>query len=367
MPVYRLGFVMEQTLGHITHDKNLRHWVAQDSRVVPEWMPIEFRNGDKYDHMPLVRGNWSLRASLRARKAVEHALATQPLDGLFFHTQVTSLFSHKLMRFLPSIVSLDATPMNVDMVGAAYGHKPSRNPVLEAFKNALNRRAYRRARHLVTWCEWAKDSLVKDYRVPDKKVTVIPPGIDLGKWHFERYEDGAKRPVRLLFVGGDFVRKGGEVLMEAFRDHLEGCAELDIVTRDPVDVGELQGVRVHHGLTSNHPDLLALYEQADIFVFPTLGDCLPIAVMEAMAAELPVVATTVGALDEQVEEGETGYLVRPEDSYGLAACVTRMIEDPDLRRQLGYAGRKQAQLKFNGRGNYGKLIEVFKGVADGKL
>lgn len=356
---------MEQTLGHVTHDRNLRHWTSGDASVLPEWMPVDFEAPDLWQRMPVVRDNWTLRASLRAKARVREILKRQPLDGLFFHTQVTTLFAASLMRRLPTVVSLDATPVNIYTVGTAYGHAPS-GRAIEALKARLNRRIFREARHLIAWCEWAKQSLIEDYGVRDRKITVIPPGIDLGRWRFDRYPHPNSRRIRLLFVGGDFRRKGGELLLSAYRGLLADRCELDIVTREPVNVEGMVGVRVHHGLTSNAPELLALYEAADIFVFPTLGDCLPLAVMEAMAAELPVIATCVGAIGEEVEHGVTGFLIQPGDSDALAACVHRLADDADLRRQMGWAGRKRAEEKFDGARNYRAVLELYKRCVDGR-
>ena len=68
-----------------------------------------------------MRSNWSMRASLRARRLL--AGTKQPYDALFFHSQVTALFSIAQMRRIPTVISLDATPRNYDAVGAAYGHR----------------------------------------------------------------------------------------------------------------------------------------------------------------------------------------------------------------------------------------------------
>ena len=176
---YRIGFVMEQTLGHITHAKNLYARIEQDAEVIPTWLPISYEQRDRWDRVPVVKGNWTLKSSLRARQQVQAALRTTRLDALFYHTQVTALFSGGLMADIPTIVSLDATPLNFDTIGSPYNHKPSSFALLESFKNALNRRVFARATRLVTWCQWAKDSLVDDYGVQGGKVEVIPPGVDV--------------------------------------------------------------------------------------------------------------------------------------------------------------------------------------------
>src|SRR5687767_3100864 len=140
---YRIGFVMEQTLGHVTHTQNFRQWVELDAEVVPTWIPVSFYAPDHWNKAPLVRDNWTLRASLRARAQVQAVLRSERLDGLFFHTQVTALFAQRLMDRIPTVVSMDATPLNFDSIGIPYDHRPSPLRPIETLKNALNRRTFR--------------------------------------------------------------------------------------------------------------------------------------------------------------------------------------------------------------------------------
>jgi glycosyltransferase involved in cell wall biosynthesis len=360
---YRLGFVMEQTLGHITHAKNLQYWIAKDPDVIPTWIPISFEQQDKWDKVPVVRGNWTLKSSLRAREQVRAAMAAAKLDGLFYHTSVTALFSRGFMADIPAVVSMDATPLNFDNIGNPYNHKPSSLGMVESFKNALNRRVFRKARKLVVWCQWAKDSLEMDYGIDPGKVAVIPPGVDLDKWK-SGHGTELGRPVRLLFVGGDFRRKGGDTLLEAFRTTLRHECELDIVTREQVNIEGLSGVRVHHGLGPNAPELMALYARADIFAFPTLADVLPLAIMEAMASGLPVITTAVGAVSEQIEHGVTGFLIPPGDAGALAEVTLRLVRDAGLRGAMSAAVRQSAHEKFDAARNYAQVLAVCKECVD---
>jgi glycosyltransferase involved in cell wall biosynthesis len=357
---YRLGFLMEQTLGQVTHTQNFQHWVAQDREVDPTWILITFDPKEPWSATPVVRNNWTLRASLQARTRIHEALRTKTFDALFFHTQVTALFGHGLMKRIPSVVSMDATPLNFDTIGSPYAHKPNAIRQVEALKNALTRRTFDRAQRLVVWHEWGKQSLMNDYGAPAEKVSVIPPGINLEKWHFPR--DGAPGPgrVRLLFVGGDFKRKGGDLLLEAFRTRLHEHCELDIVTRDEVDVSGRPNVRVHRGVGPNAPALMDLYAKADLFIFPTLADVLPLAIMEALASGLPVITTTVGAITEQVDDGVTGFLIPPNDGNALADRTLRLVHDPDLRRRMAAAAREAAGRQFSGAENYRRLLDVCK-------
>lgn len=361
------GFVIEHRLGHITHYQNLVRWIAEDADIHPTWMPIKTGENDRWERMPIIRNNWSLQASLRARDAIKAALQVQPLDALFLHTQTLALFGFPFMKHIPTVISTDATPLNYDSVGEGYNHKVGGNSLLEQRKFLWNRSTYHAATALVTWCQWAKDSLITDYGVPADKITVIPPGVDMEQWHFGR--DKAAHPistnprVRLLFVAGEFARKGGYTLVEAFRSGLMQECTLDIVTKDTSierELAGMEGVQVHCGLTPNSPPLKELYAKADIFVFPTKGDCLPIAVMEAMAAGLPVIATDVGALREEVEDGVNGLIVPPSDAGALVTAVRSLTGDEARRRTMATASRRLSEERFDARHNYGTLLNLMK-------
>lgn len=361
---------MEQTLGHVTHHLNLKHWVEEDPEISANWMPITPLGNDIWQRIPVIKGNWSLKASLRARDSLRKIARTETLDALFMHTQTLTLFALETMRHTPSIISLDATPLNYDTVGAEYGHNPGKQSWIEHQKKAWYISAFRQARMLITWCQWAKDSLVQDYKVPAEKVSVVPPGVDMEQWQFggEKRRSSAEnsQKLRLLFVGGDFLRKGGKILCEAMSNGLGKECELDIVTRDDCALeltAGLQNVRVHQGLTANSLALKDLYSQADIFVFPTLGDCLPIAVMEAMAAGLPVITTGVGALKEEVEDGVNGLIVPPRDVRALSTAVQALLRDPVRRNSMSYAGREIAENRFDARRNYGEIISLMKTIS----
>ena len=170
-------------------------------------MPIEADKSDIWKHVPIVRSNWSLQASLRTRRAIQAVLRDQPLDALFLHTQTLALFAFPFMRQIPTIISTDSTPLNFDTLSKGYGHKVGGNTLLERQKFLWNRRSYHTASALVSWSQWTKDSLIADYGVPADKVMVIPPGVDLEQWHFKQ-EQTIDCPVRLLFVGAILPAKG---------------------------------------------------------------------------------------------------------------------------------------------------------------
>lgn len=355
----RFGFVMEQTLGHVTHYRNMRAAIDDDPSVRATWYPLPFPPRGTLETLPPVRSNWTVRASLRTRRLLSRGYVAT-CDALFFHTQVTALLSERLMRRVPSVISLDATPINYDIVGAAYGHRQGSGPV-EELKRILNSRSLHAARALVTWCDWARQSLIADYGVEEERITVIAPGVNLALWTRPATRDAAG-PGRILFVGADFERKGGPALLDAFAG-LHTCCELHLVTKAALEPAP--GVHVYRDVAPNSDVLKRLYATADLFVLPTLADCFPLVIQEAMAAGLPVIATDVGAIGEAVRDGETGLLVPPGDVRALGAALDALVSDRARRRAMGERGRALAEQRFDSAANARRILGIMRMVASG--
>jgi glycosyltransferase involved in cell wall biosynthesis len=354
----RFAFVLEQTLGHAAHSRNLERFVAERPDVEASVIRIGFEQS-----APALRAlpglnNWSLRASWSARSALRHRLAETTTDCVFIHTQVAALLASGVMRQVPTVVSLDATPANFDSQGEAYGHRRQK-PVLEALKRGVNRRVLLRARHLVTWCEWARNSLVHDYAIPAERVTVIHPGVD--QELFRPRQHRRPGPPRLLFVGGDFPRKGGLDLLEAL-EGLAGPLEAQLVTGTREGPGDPRA-RMYRGLQPQSEALVELYRQADLFILPSRGDCFPQAVAEAMACGLPVVATDSGAISEMVREGHNGHLVAPRAPTELRAAIAHLLGDPELRRRMGDRSLAMARQWHDARRNCHSILDLMHEVS----
>jgi glycosyltransferase involved in cell wall biosynthesis len=99
-------------------------------------------------------------------------------------------------------------------------------------------------------------------------------------------------------------------------------------------------------LAGDRSDVADMLAQADVFVLSSTSEGLPLSILEAMAAALPVVASAVGGVPEAVEDGETGLLVPPRDPVRLAAALERLLVDPELRRRLGSNGRDRVREQF---------------------
>ncbi|MCU1502861.1 MAG: putative glycosyltransferase [Ilumatobacteraceae bacterium] len=359
-----VALVLEQTLGHITHSANLRANLAGSPTIDPEFIEIAPDSFGFLARVPLL-SNWTVRAGLQARRLLRAAQRRRPIAAMLVHTQVPAVLLGRRMVRTPTVVSLDATPLQYDRLGEFYAHEvgPAR---VEAWKKQANERCYARARHIITWSDWTRDSLVAEYGVPAAKITVITPGVNIDMWRHPagRPADG---PVRILFVGGDLVRKGGDLLIAAFQrmaaDPALPAAELHLVTRSAVP--GTPGVVVHR-LGPNAPELVELYKRCDIFCLPTLGDCLPMVLSEAAAASMAIISTSVGAIHEIVRDDETGLLIPPADGAALEAALRRVVGDAALRERLGRAACELAVRRYDALANAEVIAAMLARLAAGE-
>ncbi|MFN2196406.1 MAG: glycosyltransferase family 4 protein [Anaerolineales bacterium] len=371
MNIYRIGFVLEQGLGHKTHSQNLQALLSREASIHPYWVLPNWQTEGLGSKIPIYKSNWTVQAGWQARQGIKEILNRTHLDGLFFHTQVPAVFSINWIQRIPSVISLDATPLQYDELGEAYEHR--QGPAwLERLKYRLNRNALQAARHLVTWSEWAKDGLVYDYGIPEEKITVIPPGVNLRQWARPKTAAKFNQVVKILFVGGNLARKGGTNLLEAFHilhsqqlqqhNGKQPRIELHLVTHDNVEPGP--DIFLHQHMQPNSPELKRLYHEADIFCLPTRGDCLPMALAEAGAASLPIVSTDVAAIPEFVHEDTNGFLIQPGDIRGLVDALQRLIEDPLLRKMMAAQSYRIVAAEHDAELNAMRLVQVLHSVVD---
>ena len=162
-------------------------------------------------------------------------------------------------------------------------------------------------------------------------------------------------PAKVLYLGVvkeakgcyDLLRAWGEVL--ARHPHarlvLAGSGELERARALAAELGIAHSVDLP-GWTAGEAKA-QLLRAASIFVLPSHFEALPMAILEAMAAGLPIVATRVGGIPDAVAAGRDGILVEPKDPAQLAAALDRLLADPSLRRSMGASARKRAADTFS--------------------
>ncbi len=183
-----------------------------------------------------------------------------------------------------------------------------------------------------------------------ERTVVIPNAVDVGA----APRAGGERPLpRLIAVGRLKAPKDYSTLLQAIARLEPGSLEDALLVGDGPDRSQVERELSSLGLDGRvrvlgeRPDVPALLASSDVFVLSSRSEGLPVSVLEAMAAGLPVVATDVGGLRELVVEDETGLLVPRADADALAAALRRLLADPELRRRLGDAGRARAEARFD--------------------
>ncbi|MBX3013805.1 MAG: glycosyltransferase family 4 protein [Caldilineaceae bacterium] len=347
-------FVMEQHLGHATFYQNLRRCLQNEAALHARWVEVTYQDHSLWSKATAFLSNHH-QGILAGQRQVLAGLYQQPDDVVFFNTQVpAALVSHALRR-RPYVLCTDITPIQYDRMAAAYHHQPDRNPLMKTIKHQLNRQLFRRATHWVPWSQWVRKSLIEDYDVAPERITVVPPGVDIVQWQPQQHTQSGG-PTQILFVGGDFYRKGGELLLEAFRALPAGSAELVLVTRSPIQGGE--GVTVRQDLQPNSPELIALYQRSDLFVLPTKAEAFGIAAAEAAAVGLPVIATNIGGVSDIVRHQQTGLLMQSYTVEHLRSLLERLIENSEQRLAMGRAARQHVETHFDAQKNARRILDL---------
>ncbi|MBA3809137.1 MAG: glycosyltransferase family 4 protein, partial [Solirubrobacterales bacterium] len=260
---------------------------------------------------------WHLVQSLRTRRALERELASWQPEVLHIHSHSVTMALGRRLRAQPLALSVDATVGEWSSM-PAWRSEHSRAATALAPSQALERHALERAGLTLAWTAWTRAAVERI--APRARVLEHHPGLDL-----ERYRPAPRvlrmRP-RLLFVGGRFLEKGGEDLLEVLGDDLGERVDLDLVT--PADVRPRRGLRVHR-LAPSDPQLLELQQQADLFCLPTHGDAVPWAVLEAMACGTPVLSTRIGGIPDLLDDGRAGALVAHGDRRALREAIDALL------------------------------------------
>jgi glycosyltransferase involved in cell wall biosynthesis len=241
---------------------------------------------------------------------------------------------------------------------------------LTAAQRRVHRLTCRLADAILVNAEAVKERLVEEGYDRDR-ITLIGNGIRLSLFRSNR-DDRARRELGLP-PGAPLVAvfsrltplKGIEYFLEAaaivavrFPQARFAVVGEDEVIRDGVAVGsaysrELAAYAARLGLgervafTGFRLDVPELLAEVTVSVLPSLSEGLSNAVLESMAAGVPVVATAIGGNPEAVEDGVTGFLVPPRDAGTLARAISTLLEDRELATRLGRAGRQRVEERFS--------------------
>jgi glycosyltransferase involved in cell wall biosynthesis len=232
---------------------------------------------------------------------------------------------------------------------------------------ALEKQAFQQSAHIFTRSDYVRDSVINDYQIPAGQVTAVGGGVNIDPLPEISPHQGTTPPTA-LFIGKDFYRKGGDILLRAFAEIRRQMPEarLLMVTDGPIPEGlELNNVEIIPP-TWDRSVILSLYRQADCFVLPsrleTWGDVL----LEAMSYGLPCIGVTGEGMSDIIEDQSTGLLIPPEDEGALSGALLQILSDSELRHQFSKAARQRVECQFTWDQVVARISPIMQMISKGQ-
>ena len=216
---------------------------------------------------------------------------------------------------------------------------------------ALERSIYESATVVFTRSSDVTADLIRYYGIPAEKIECVYAGSNVDVKNAGMPDNAGYSNKRILFVGVDWLRKGGAELTEAFQTVLKSHPDAYLTIAGSATPVNIPNCRVLGNVSAG--DLSRYYTEASIFCLPTKREPFGIAFVEAMMHRLPIVGTRVGAVPDMVEDGVNGFLVEPGRSDTLAEALCRLLDSPQVCRQFGQRG-------------YGKAVERYTWAGTGQ-
>lgn len=370
---YRVAFVLTM-LGSVHRFTLLRRFMEREKDLSCHWIPVYMWKEAQPLFRFLPHASASRIYSMLETKAI---FVEKALDAVVFHAYAPHLiftwYKWILRRRTLVVWYRDDPPIGDRMLSVLGIVTPGG---LRGWVRArIWQATFTRTDLIVARCTYTKQLLVDKCGVPAERIRVLHVGVDLDRWpHIARSSRSSGQPVKILFVGGEFWRKGGDITMHVFRDYFSEQCELHLVTNQVEEVHKALGqgapsklgerVHVHDHVAAESAELRQLYQEADVFVLPTRADIAPFVILEAMASSLPVISTRIGGIPELMEEGVTGYLIEPNDPNGLRIAIQKLINNPQLRLRLGEAGRRRVEQSFDASVNMHQLADQIRQTVD---
>lgn len=254
----------------------------------------------------------------------------------------------------------------VHLHGSGYnefyaGRSPRQQAVIRSF--------FHRADKVVALSGFWKRFLASELGVPESKIVTIPNGVPAARGP-RLVRPPSTRPPVILFLGAVGYRKGIDVLIDAFTELRRRNVGFSAVIGGNGEVAETQARARECSLADqiafpgwvDEQGVSQLLADADIFVLPSRAENQPVSILEAMARAIPVVSTTVGAIPEQVIDGETGFLVPRGEPMPLADALQKLIEAPELRLIMGHAGLRRFEARFSLAASAESFAALYRGL-----
>ncbi|MDQ2093158.1 glycosyltransferase family 4 protein [Rhodalgimonas zhirmunskyi] len=205
-----------------------------------------------------------------------------------------------------------------------------------------------------------------------QKLHIIHCGVDPARYDYPTERAKREKP-QLLFVGRIAAVKGLPILLDALPQITTGPLALAVIGDGPDRaLIEAQARTLPPEITvdfmgyRSQSDVAAMLGEVDMLVLPSFAEGVPVVLMEAMAARLPVVTTRIAGIPELITDGTHGHLVPPGDTTALAHAIADLIDYPDKAAEMGRRGREKVQAEFDSHAEAARLAHLFHAYAQGK-
>jgi glycosyltransferase involved in cell wall biosynthesis len=306
---------------------------------------------------------------LRSRRANRHLRASRTRIDLVL--QIGSTFRLRRNTPVPYFVCSDSN-IRMAQYGASSGYSDAA-PLSRSDVAAISRRehdVYHGAAALFPLSERLRRSFIDDFGIPADRVRAIyaGPNLDPSRMAGVDAARAEPRPPTVLFVGLQFHRKGGDVLVDSFKRLRERLPTARLLLAGvPIGTVDQPGVTCLGELDKNVPAgataLARAYACSDVFALPTRFEPFGIAFVEAMHFGLPCVGPSAWAVPEIIADGETGYTVPVDDVEALTDRLWRLLSDAALARAMGHAARQRARRLFTWPHVIDRMTEVMTAFA----
>ena len=290
-----------------------------------------------------LRGRWSpLAVGLRSARAAR-ALAGSGADAALMYGTDFHPAAVRGGAGVPVGAALDATFAQIARAGEHDFGRLTPAEVTECV--ARQRSVFDRCDVIFPRTEWCAESLERDYGVPPERLVVTGAGTNFdGPPPPREAHDGRT----LLFVGRDWRRKNGPLVLDAFRRARSARPDLRLVVVGPTEVDPREpGVEWRGALDGDRRgELHALYAEASLYLCPSRFEPFGIALLEAMAAGCPVVALDRGAAREIVDHGRTGALLRDDAPGTLAEAILHWTSDVQRLAAAGALAASEVEARW---------------------
>lgn len=221
--------------------------------------------------------------------------------------------------------------------------------------------------HFIAISETVKKSALEKLRVPSEKITVIPYGVFPEEW--ERPKDVPPEEGLLVTTGRLVGQKGHQYLLHSLPEVVSQYPQVRLfLLGDGPLRSELEalckrlGIQQYVVFTGRiKPQEVKNYLwRASLFVFPSLSEGLGVALIEAMASGLPIIASAIDVVEEMVAGEEVGLLVPPENSSALAKALYSLLRNPRKREEIGRKAQELVQRRYNLRKLAPQWLEVYR-------